>query len=234
MVPVSGSAYAYSYATLGEFVAWFVGWNLVLEYLFAAATVAVGWSRYAVKLLEMVNIHLPDTLTSAPFAAVAGSHHIVTNRRDRQSAGRADHARSSRASATSASSSPRCSTASSWRSRSPWSCWSSRSARSTSTSVNWDPYIPPNTGVWGEFGLVGHPARVGHHLLRVHRVRCGVDRGAGSEEPVARHADRHSRQPGHLHAAVHPDVCGADGPRAVQDAQRCRAGRRRPAGALWR
>ena len=45
MVPVSGSAYAYSYATLGEFVAWFVGWNLVLEYLFAAATVAVGWSR---------------------------------------------------------------------------------------------------------------------------------------------------------------------------------------------
>jgi APA family basic amino acid/polyamine antiporter len=78
MVPVSGSAYAYSYATLGEFVAWFVGWNLVLEYLFAAATVAVGWSRYAVKLLEMVNIHLPDTITAAPFAAVAGTHHIVT------------------------------------------------------------------------------------------------------------------------------------------------------------
>ena len=78
MVPVSGSAYAYSYATLGEFVAWFVGWNLVLEYLFAAATVAVGWSRYAVKLLEMMSIHLPTSLTTAPFAAVEGSHHIVT------------------------------------------------------------------------------------------------------------------------------------------------------------
>ena len=77
MVPVSGSAYAYSYATLGEFVAWFVGWNHVLEYLFAAATVAVGWSRYCVKLLEMINIHLPDALTSAPFAAVAGGHKIV-------------------------------------------------------------------------------------------------------------------------------------------------------------
>src|SRR5579872_950593 len=52
MVPVSGSAYAYSYATLGEFVAWFVGWNLVLEYLVASSTVAVGWGRYAVKLLQ--------------------------------------------------------------------------------------------------------------------------------------------------------------------------------------
>ena len=78
MVPVSGSAYAYSYATLGEFVAWFVGWNLVLEYLFAAATVAVGWSRYFVKLLEMVNIHLPAALTTAPFMAVEGTHRIVT------------------------------------------------------------------------------------------------------------------------------------------------------------
>src|SRR5690242_11762559 len=45
MVPVSGSAYAYSYATLGELIAWFVGWNLVLEYMMACAVVSVGWSR---------------------------------------------------------------------------------------------------------------------------------------------------------------------------------------------
>ena len=57
MIPVSGSAYAYSYATLGEFTAWFIGWNLVLEYLFAASTVAVGWSRYLVKLLEALKIN---------------------------------------------------------------------------------------------------------------------------------------------------------------------------------
>ena len=50
MIPVSGSAYTYAYATLGEFVAWFIGWNLILEYLFAAATVAVGWSGYVVSL----------------------------------------------------------------------------------------------------------------------------------------------------------------------------------------
>src|SRR5579863_2245030 len=67
MVPVAGSAYAYSYATLGEFVAWFVGWNLVLEYMMACAVVSVGWSRYAVKLLQDLGINfLPAALTSAP------------------------------------------------------------------------------------------------------------------------------------------------------------------------
>ncbi len=70
MVPVAGSAYAYSYATLGESIAWFVGWNLVLEYMMACSVVAVGWSRYFVKLLDYYGINvLPSALTSAPFAA---------------------------------------------------------------------------------------------------------------------------------------------------------------------
>lgn len=76
MIPVSGSAYAYSYATLGEFIAWFIGWNLILEYLFAASTVAVGWSRYLVKLLDALHINfLPPALTSAPLDIV--NHQIV-------------------------------------------------------------------------------------------------------------------------------------------------------------
>jgi basic amino acid/polyamine antiporter, APA family len=67
MIPVSGSAYAYSYATLGEGIAWFIGWNLVLEYLFAASTVSVGWSRYLVKLLEEFDMNvIPAALSSAP------------------------------------------------------------------------------------------------------------------------------------------------------------------------
>jgi len=67
MIPVSGSAYAYSYATLGEGVAWFIGWNLVLEYLFAASTVSVGWSRYLIKFLEELNINfIPAALSSVP------------------------------------------------------------------------------------------------------------------------------------------------------------------------
>ncbi|HTW74441.1 MAG TPA: amino acid permease, partial [Steroidobacteraceae bacterium] len=71
MVPVSGSAYAYSYATLGELTAWFVGWNLVLEYMMASSVVAVGWSSYAVKLLQDLGVNfLPAKLTSAPFATL--------------------------------------------------------------------------------------------------------------------------------------------------------------------
>ncbi len=77
MIPVSGSAYSYSYATLGEGVAWFIGWNLILEYLFAAGTVAVGWSGYVVSLVEQLGFHLPDALTNAPFTKGAGHFEIV-------------------------------------------------------------------------------------------------------------------------------------------------------------
>ena len=75
MIPVSGSAYSYSYATLGEGIAWFIGWNLVLEYLFAVATVSVGWSGYAVSLLDQLHFHLPDALTHAPLAQGADALH---------------------------------------------------------------------------------------------------------------------------------------------------------------
>src|SRR5574337_683408 len=83
MLPVSGSAYSYSYATLGEVVAWFVGWNLVLEYLFAASTVAVGWSGYFNEMLRMIsdwigiNVSLPSALSSAPLTFDASGHHII-------------------------------------------------------------------------------------------------------------------------------------------------------------
>jgi basic amino acid/polyamine antiporter, APA family len=65
-VPISGSAYAYGYATLGEFVAWIIGWDLVLEYAFGAATVAVGWSGNVVKLLGALGIPFPVSLSAAP------------------------------------------------------------------------------------------------------------------------------------------------------------------------
>src|SRR5262245_16893164 len=77
MIPVAGSAYSYSYATLGEFIAWFIGWNLILEYLFAASTVAVGWSGYVVSLVEQFGIALPDALTNAPFTKGTGHYEVV-------------------------------------------------------------------------------------------------------------------------------------------------------------
>ncbi|KGM54828.1 amino acid permease [Lysobacter daejeonensis GH1-9] len=66
MVPVSGSAYTYTYATLGELAAWFIGWMLVLEYGVSASAVAVSWTGYFLSLLEHFNIHLPAALVQAP------------------------------------------------------------------------------------------------------------------------------------------------------------------------
>src|SRR5512137_2727505 len=65
-VPVAGSAYTYSYATMGELVAWIIGWDLVLEYAAGAATVGVGWSGHFVSLLSLFGLHLPPHLTAAP------------------------------------------------------------------------------------------------------------------------------------------------------------------------
>lgn len=73
LLPVSGSAYSYSYATLGEFIAWFIGWCLVLEYLFASSTVAVGWSGYFVSFLTTtLGLPFPAELAGAPLAWVDG------------------------------------------------------------------------------------------------------------------------------------------------------------------
>ena len=66
MIPVAGSAYTYSYATLGEFLAWITGWNLILEYGVACVAVAIGWSGYFVSILERMGIHLPHALINAP------------------------------------------------------------------------------------------------------------------------------------------------------------------------
>ncbi len=65
MIPIAGSAYTYAYATLGEFLAWIIGWDLILEYLFAASTVSVGWSGYVVSFLNDLNIHIPAQFTGA-------------------------------------------------------------------------------------------------------------------------------------------------------------------------
>ena len=67
MIPVAGSAYTYSYATMGEFMAWIIGWDLVLEYAVGAATVGISWSRYLVKFLEGFDVTLPHELIAGPW-----------------------------------------------------------------------------------------------------------------------------------------------------------------------
>ncbi|GHT67995.1 amino acid permease [Bacteroidia bacterium] len=72
MIPVSGSVYAYSYATMGELLAWFIGWDLILEYLFACSVVSIGWSGYLMSLFDGWGIHIPEHIAHATFNHIGG------------------------------------------------------------------------------------------------------------------------------------------------------------------
>jgi basic amino acid/polyamine antiporter, APA family len=73
MIPVAGSAYTYSYATMGELLAWIIGWDLVLEYAVGAATVAIAWSEYLNRVLEWFGLRIPYEWSHSPFETMAGS-----------------------------------------------------------------------------------------------------------------------------------------------------------------
>jgi len=79
MIPIAGSAYTYSYATMGELVAWIIGWDLVLEYAVGAATVSIAWSEYLNKLLSLFGVAIPFALCHSPFQVddVTGAHGIL-------------------------------------------------------------------------------------------------------------------------------------------------------------
>ncbi|HEX7128557.1 MAG TPA: amino acid permease [Rhodanobacteraceae bacterium] len=77
LIPMSGSSYSYAYATLGELAAWFIGWNMVLEYGVSASAVAVSWTGYFTSLLEHLGLHLPAALTNAPLA-FQDNHLVIT------------------------------------------------------------------------------------------------------------------------------------------------------------
>jgi APA family basic amino acid/polyamine antiporter len=78
MLPIAGSAYTYAYATLGEFVAWIIGWDLILEYLFASSTVAVGWSGHTQDFLGEFGLRLPAALCQAPIKYASGGSFQAT------------------------------------------------------------------------------------------------------------------------------------------------------------
>jgi basic amino acid/polyamine antiporter, APA family len=153
MIPVSGSAYTYSYATLGEAVAWIIGWNLSLEYMMSASAVAVGWSEYVVNLLGDWGVHFPAALTNAPFGKGADGALGFTGAIVNLPAVLIILALG-------------------------WVCYVGVRESSTANSImvvikvaviivfvlaglafidtdNWTPFIPANTGTFGEFGWSG-------------------------------------------------------------------------------
>ncbi|MEJ7913737.1 MAG: amino acid permease, partial [Chitinophagaceae bacterium] len=78
MIPIAGSAYTYSYATMGEFVAWIIGWDLVLEYAVGAATVGIAWSEYFNKFLEIFGLRIPYEWSHSPFEVLKDTAGNVT------------------------------------------------------------------------------------------------------------------------------------------------------------
>lgn len=152
-LPVPGSAYSYTYATLGEGLAWFIGWNLLLEYAISASAVAVSWSGYVINLLGDANIHLPQLLVNAPVMQDATGQLVKTGALINLPAVLIVAAMST-------------------------VCYVgvSHSARANTIMVslkvgvivvfmiaglqfidtaNWHPYVPPNTGEFGHFGWSG-------------------------------------------------------------------------------
>ena len=79
MIPVAGSAYTYSYATMGELIAWIIGWDLVLEYAVGAATVAIAWSEYANRVLDWFGWRIPYAWSHSPFETAANGAHGMMN-----------------------------------------------------------------------------------------------------------------------------------------------------------
>ena len=206
MIPQAGSAYAYSYATLGELVAWIIGWDLILEYAVGNIAVAdrvgrllhLAAARLRHRPAGLADARLPD---GAAQRRSGGARRCW--RRRRGSPGMpilvnlpAFAHRDAR--------SPGCcciGVRESARANNIMVVDQAAGAgavRRASASMHIDPanYVPFAPNGWRR-----HPSGRGDRVLRLHRLRRDLDRGRGDEEPAAQPADRHSRRAGHLHAS---------------------------------
>ena len=158
MIPVSGSAYTYAYATMGEFMAWVIGWDLILEYLFASSTVAVGWSGHVQGFLREFGVTLPPSLAQAPFTVENGALVstgailnvpavcIILLLSALLVVGIRESARFNNVMVVT-----KVTVLIVVIAFGVWYLWTHADA----TMANWTPFIPANTGTFGEFGWSG-------------------------------------------------------------------------------
>ena len=201
MIPQAGSAYAYSYATLGELIAWIIGWDLILEYAVGNIAVAIAWSGYFNSLLSGFGIHLPDYLTHGYRTALLSSDPAV-------------HALLETAPKIAGIPILLNIPAAAIVLAITWLLYIGvkESTRANNAMVvvklivltifvglgamhidtaNYTPFAPN--------GWRGYSPGRGDRLLRLHRVRCDLHGGRGDEESTAQHADRDSRRTRDLH-----------------------------------
>ena len=230
IIPIAGSAYTYGYATLGELVAWIIGWDLVLEYAFGASTVASGWSGYFNSLMQQFGINIPPQLTASTGTQLVFYQHqwmpVMSLPPGVSGAGL-----------------PHVTAAFNLIAMAIVMVITCILVIGIKESANFNSAIvfikltvvanfsggrrilPHSASGGGEAELASiHSAegrarqlRMGRnlqrrvaHFLRLHWIRRGVDGGAGGQEAAAGYAHRHSRFAGHLHRSVHPGIAGAD------------------------
>jgi hypothetical protein len=219
MIPVAGSAYTYAYTTLGEWIAWIIGWDLVLEYAVGSATVSISWSAYVVSLLHSFGIELPPQLIAGPFeqlklpdgTMVQGIANIPAviivflismllmlgikeQRGDcggEAGGGGGVH----------------------------------RHRLELHQPLELSALHPAQHGRVRPFRIQRHHDGRGHHLLRIYRLRRGFDGGAGMPQSAKTHADRDYRVAGDLHDSLRALRTCFDRNGVVHQAGRGRTGR---------
>ncbi len=215
MMPVSGSAYSYSYATLGEGIAWFIGWCLVLEYLFAGSSVAVAWSAYLISFITgTLGLPFPTELTNAPLAWINGEFvasgsilnlpavMIVTAVSGLCYVGITQSAFINAIVVAI---------------KIAVICLFVGFGAAYVDPANWHPFIPEKycpRRIWLERRI---PRRL-NRVLRLHRLRCGVDLGGRDQGSAAQHANWHPRLAGGVHHHLHHHLCSVDRSDAVYPA----------------
>ena len=225
MIPQAGSAYAYSYATLGELVAWIIGWDLILEYAVGNVAVAISWGDYFNTLLTGFGIVMPAWLTTGYRTALLSSDPAVHGLLQIGAAHRRHSDRHPHAGVRDRDADHGAAAAGreGERPRQQHHGGDQAAARSALfIAVGATHLHPANYHPFAPNGFTRHPPGRGDRLLRLHRLRRDLDRGRGDEEPAAQPADRHPRRPGDLHADLRRRRLRADRDGAVPASSRSR------------